>query len=144
MKRYAIADHLTEDVKQTILSHRFVMRGESTGELDADGIEIIYHDRVPVSVDDRCCPLAYLPRIEENQSAPDGREVAAAILTKLSFEYPHDAQCESPKTRYGDCECRERLYLALVDAAEDFIEDWDHGKIPPGELAAALGVAVPS
>lgn len=144
MKRYAISDHLTEDVKQRILSHRFVMRGESTGELDADGLEIIYREMVPVSVEDRCCPLAYLPRIEEHQSAPDAREVAAAILTKLSFEYPHDAHCESPATSYGDCECRERLYLRLVDAADDFIEDWDHGKIPPSELAMALGAAGPS
>lgn len=124
MKRYAIADFLSDAEKQRILAHRFVMKGEETGELDADGAPIVHRGTVPVSVEDRSCPLAYLAGIDS--PAPDETAVALAVRSNGVVEYFEDN------------------FDAIANAAADFIEDWDAGKIPPGELAAALGVEVPS
>lgn len=124
MKRYTIADYLSDAEKQRILAHRFVMQGEETGQFDADGVPMVHRDLIPVSVEDGSCPLSYLAGIDN--PAPDETAVALAVRSNGVVEYFEDN------------------FDAIATAAAEFIEDWDAGRIPPAELAAALGVAVPS
>lgn len=119
---YEIAKYLSNEDKQRILDHRFIRRGEETGERDPDGLPLVYHGLVPVSADDQYCPLAYIDGIDSQPSAP-GASTVASILFHRSDYYPYD----------------ESFLDTLEDAATEFIEDWDAGKI--SDIAEALGVA---
>lgn len=122
MKRYSIADYLTEQDRERILSHRFAVQGEETGEVDADGVPMIHREFIATSVEDGSCPLAYLQGIDS--LAPQPVDVALSVRS------------------YGPVDYWEDNFDAISDAAAEFIEDWDAGRIPPAELAAALGAAV--
>lgn len=133
---YAIAQYLTEAQVDAILAHRFVRRGEPTGRLDADGEVILHRELIPASADDCICPMGYLGGIDS--PAPSADAVAQVIFRDLPMRWDyHDAQCESSPTT--NCGCDDRLWDAVAEAAVDFIEDWDANKIPPEQLAQALG-----
>lgn len=117
---YKIADFLTDEHKQRILAHRYIRPGEPTGE-QLDGEPVIYTGVVPVSADDLVCPLAYIPEVDHNESAPGPMDVAIALNPLHRETYEDD---------YFD---------AIGEAAAEFIDDWDAGFIR--DLAAALGVA---
>lgn len=117
---YAIAKYLSDEDKQRILAHRFVRAGEETGERDADGLPIVYVGKVPASIDDEYCPLAYVGGLSCALSAPEPEDVALAL----------SARAWPPLS--------DEQYDERYDAAEVFINDWDDGKIT--DLYAALGV----
>ncbi len=135
---YAIAQYLTEAQVDAILAHRFVRRGEPTGRLDADGEPITHPLAIPASADDCICPMGYLGGIDS--PAPSADEVAEVIFRDLPMRWDHhDAQCELRTPTAWDCNCDDRLWSVVAQAAVDFIEDWDANQIPPERLAQALG-----
>ena len=116
MKRYGIADYLTLKQRRAIATAQYSNVGRTYKQrLTAEG----------------CCPMGVLGLdYIVSPSAPDGETVALTLLRHIDM---------------GErVEMDEDAWLARVTAlAQEFIDDWDDGKIAPRELSTALGLVQP-
>lgn len=111
MHRYAIADWLSPEQKQAICAARYEYEHPMAKRPLADGAY---------------CPLGVLYRDGladycMNPSAPDGEAFALQYSRAVKF-------LDTPMLRQ------------VTASAQAFIDDWDAGRIPPADLAIALGI----
>lgn len=114
-ERYAIADWLTDEQKQRAIHAAYGHH---------------HHYRVPTT-EDGYCPLG-LAIPETGSEAPSAERVALEIYHDAAYR----AGIREDSPEY------DGFHDRVLDGAEQFINDWDAGLIPPDQLAIALGVEV--
>jgi hypothetical protein len=114
MKRYGIADYLTDEQKRAAAQAVYDNLGER-------GQWITWDCKCPLGV-----ALADRDVIAD-QSAPDAESVALCVVRERDDGWPGDARTIA-------------LRHAVEAAAAEFINDWDKRRIPPKQLARALGL----
>lgn len=112
MKTYLFAKYLTDDMRKAICHASYELPDGETRQRLADRTY---------------CPLGVLHRdglIEWSgcPSAPGGDTVALDLTAGLDYSIP------------------EREYEALIVSVDEFICDWDTGRITPHELRYAVGL----
>lgn len=113
MERYAIADFLTAEQKLRAVRAAYSHR---------------HHPRIPTT-EFGYCPLG-LAVPETGSEAPSAERVALEIYHAAAYRLGISE--DSPDY--------DGFHDRVVAAAEEFINDWDDGRIPPEALPIALGV----
>ena len=125
MKVYGIAAYLTLEQKQAMATAVYDSRGERGGPLTCDG---------------RCAIAVGVPDCPMNPSAPDGETVAGILYHDAPEYLDLWAHVDDYRDDEAFLAATRRVEIEIAQLAQEFIDDWDAGRIPPAELPRALGL----